>query len=140
MTSFTPWQATNAYPAGDAPFDVTRTGGPQPFYHNLMDERRSMWRSTPEATYPDGYLGTLNTRRQDRLLNNLISRAQTRPYSRGVHKGERIDGRDYFFPAEFTEMSGLELQSMAEWFDDAPTGYPDRFAQGIYDTLSVGRF
>jgi hypothetical protein len=50
--SFTPWQGNNAYPAGDAPFDVTRVGGPQPFFHNLMDERRSMFRATPEAQYP----------------------------------------------------------------------------------------
>jgi guanylate kinase len=51
-----------------------------------------------------------------------------------VHKGERIDGRDYFFPDEFTPETGLELQSMAEWFDYEPTGWRERFVRGIVDT------
>jgi hypothetical protein len=87
------------------------TGGPQPHFHNVLDEQRSMWRSTPESVYPDGYLGTLESRRSDRLLQNLIDRQRNRPYTRGVHKGERIDGSDYFWPVEFGPMTGLMMEA-----------------------------
>jgi hypothetical protein len=116
---------------------VTRTGGPQPFFHNLLDERRSMWRATPEAQYPDGYLGTLNSRRADRLMNNLIDRSRNRPYTRGVHKGERIDGRDYFWPEEFNPMTGLELEAMGEKY--APPGLGMEWdANPLWDNPTVG--
>lgn len=111
MTSFSQWQGSRTYPAGDAPFDPTLPGGMSPYFHDLNDERRSGWHSTPEATYPDGYLGTLNARRSDRLMQNLIDRQRARPYTRGVHKGERIDGTDYFWPAEFGPDTGLMMQA-----------------------------
>ena len=41
---------------------------------DALDARRSMYNQTPEAQYPDGYLGTINTRRGDRLLDNLKGR------------------------------------------------------------------
>src|SRR5262245_14822679 len=96
--SFTPWQHSNQYPAGDAPFRAAEVFGPQPVGHDYLDNLRMAWRSTPEATIPDGYLGTVNSRRQDRLLDGLQARANNRPYTRGVHKGERIDTRDYYWP------------------------------------------
>jgi hypothetical protein len=111
VTSFSQWQGSRTYPAGDAPFDPTLPGGMSPYFHDLNDERRSGWHSTPEATYPDGYLGTLNARRSDRLMQNLIDRQRARPYTRGVHKGERIDGTDYFWPAEFGPDTGLMMQA-----------------------------
>jgi hypothetical protein len=73
-----------------------------------------MWRRTPEATYPDGYLGTINSKRQDRILNGLKQRENNRPYTRGVHKGERIDGRDYFWPDEFNPWTAMEMEQMGE--------------------------
>jgi hypothetical protein len=59
---------------------------------------------TPSAEYPDGYLGTIRSRRDDRgtgtdtVLDSLKSRQNQRGYQRGVHKGERIDPGQYMWP------------------------------------------
>ena len=136
MPSFTQFQGRE-YPAADAPFDVNRVAGPQPFFRDLLDERRSMWRTTPEAQYPDGYLGTLNSRRADRLMNNLIDRSRNRPYTRGIHKGERIEGRDYFWPDEFNPETGLMLEAMGEKF--APPGMGLEWSgRPLWDNPTIG--
>jgi hypothetical protein len=60
---------------------------------------------TPSAEYPDGYLGTIRSRRDDRgngtdtVLDSLKSRQTQRGYQRGVHKGERIDPGQYMWPS-----------------------------------------
>lgn len=110
MGSNTQWYS-NQYPAADTPVQQAVVGGPQPYFRSVLDMRRSGWRSTPEATYPDGYLGTINSRRGDRLLDGLKERTNKRPYTRGVHKGTKIDSSDYFWPAEFNPMSALESQA-----------------------------
>jgi hypothetical protein len=74
------------------------------------------WRRTPEATYPDGYLGTIPSRRGDRLMDGLKARQTNRPYTRGVHKGERIDNRDYFWPAEFNLFTALAMEAQGSRF------------------------
>src|SRR5688500_16168090 len=97
--TFTPWLKLSPYQVGvpGAPTTggggspVATPGGPQPFFRDAQDERRSMWRRTPDAQYPDGYLGTIPSRRGDRILDTLKSRQNQRSYQRGVHKGERID-------------------------------------------------
>jgi hypothetical protein len=112
MASFTPYLTTRQeYPAGDAPFRVAETFGPQPRGRDYLDDLRMNWRRTPAAEYPDGYLGTIETRRGDRLLDGLKSRMNARPYTRGVHKGERIEHRDYFWPPEFNQWSALEAEA-----------------------------
>lgn len=110
MASFTQWQQKGAYPAGDTPFRSAEVAGPQPFFHDPLDAMRSMYKRTPDAQYPDGYLGTIQSRRQDRLRSSLQRRSDNKPYSRGVHKGERLDGRDYFWPAEMQPTDGLVAQ------------------------------
>jgi hypothetical protein len=90
------------------------------------------WRRTPDATYPDGYLGTLNTRRGDRLLDGLKQRMNNRPYTRGIHKGERIDGRDYFWPAEFNQWTALEME--AEGLKFFPPGIAEYLPDERYPT------
>ena len=110
MPSFTQWQQRD-YPGGTAPFRVAETFGPVPPAHDYLDSVRMYWRRTPEATYPDGYLGTVNSRRGDRLLDGLKARTQNRPYTRGIHKGERIDARDYQWPEEFNLWTGLQYQA-----------------------------
>jgi hypothetical protein len=61
---------------------------------------------TPSAEYPDGYLGTIRSRRDDRgiptdtVLDSLKNRQNQRAYQRGVHKGERIDPAQYFWPKD----------------------------------------
>ena len=81
--------------------------GPEPFYRDTLDERRTGWRSTPEAMYPDGYLGLTSPRRGDRILPAVGKRLNGRNYVRGVHKGERIETSDYFWPEEFGLDSGV---------------------------------
>ena len=78
---------------------------------DAMDARRLGAGRTPEAEYPDGYLGTIQSRREDRLLTDLKKRLGDRSYQRGVHKGERIDPSDYLWPAEFTPDRGLAMQA-----------------------------
>ena len=119
--SFAPWQARD-YPAGQAPFRVAETMGPQPVPRNDLDALRMMWRRTPEATYPDGYLGTINPRRQDRLLDGLKARQANRPTTRGIHKGERIDARDYLWPEEFNPWTALELEAQGLKFSPPGLG------------------
>ena len=109
--SFTPYQARDYPQSIDAPFRVAETFGPQPFAHNYLDSLRMNWRRTPEAQYPDGYLGTIPSRRGDRLMDGLKARTQNRPYTRGVHKGERLDNRDYFWPPEFNQWTGLAMEA-----------------------------
>lgn len=131
MASFNQWQSRE-YPAGDAPFRAAEVAGPQPFFRNDLDALRSMWRRTPEAQYADGYLGTINPRREGRMQNSLANRTNNRPYTRGVHKGERLDGRDYFWPDEFNLMSGLIAEDQGVRFvipgalQDAGMVGPDR--------------
>ena len=43
-------------------------------------------------------------------MDGLKARTTNRPYTRGVHKGERIDRQDYFWPQEFNLWSGLEAE------------------------------
>jgi hypothetical protein len=106
-----------------SPGSVVVGGGggiPEPFFRNVADERRSMYRRVPSAEYPDGYLGTIETRRGDRLLNAVKGRVNERNYQRGVHKGERIDPSDYYWPPEFTPEKGLATQ--ARGMHQAPIG------------------
>jgi hypothetical protein len=61
---------------------------------------------TPEAQYPDGYLGSANGRREGRMAKGNGD-PNTKPYARGVHRGERIDPGDYTWPAEQNPQRGL---------------------------------
>ena len=99
------------YPGSDAPFRIAETLGPVPRGHDYLDNLRMYWRRTPEAQYPDGYLGTVNSRRGDRLMDGLKARTTNRPNTRGIHKGERIDQRDYYWPPEFNLWTGLQYQA-----------------------------
>jgi hypothetical protein len=69
-----------------------------------MDFARMGVGRAPQAEYPDGYLGTIRSRRDDKgngtdtVLDSLKSRQTQRGYQRGVHKGERIDPTQYMWP------------------------------------------
>lgn len=87
----------------------TTTGGngtPVVPRSNLDYQRLGIGR-VPEAEYPDGYLGTIRSRRDDKgkpyavsdtVLDSLKNRTNQRAYQRGVHKGERIDPGQYMWP------------------------------------------
>jgi hypothetical protein len=72
-----------------------------------LDSARMGIGKTPEAEYPDGYLGTIRSRRDDRLLDSTKARVNQKSYQRGVHKGERIDQSDYYWPQQLDPQRGL---------------------------------
>lgn len=81
-------------------------------FRSGLDARRSMQNNrTPSAEWPDGYLGTIQSRREDRLLDSVKNRVNQKSYQRGVHKGERIDPSDYFWPEQFQPTDGLAQQA-----------------------------
>ena len=69
----------------------------------------------PQAEYPDGYLGTIRSRRDDRLLDSVKSRLNQKAYQRGVHKGERIEPSMYFWADSFNDQMGLQRQAKAKY-------------------------
>lgn len=84
----------------------------------------------PSAEYPDGYLGTIRSRRDDRLLDSIKNRVGQKSYQRGVHKGERIEPSAYFWPSEFNDQQGIQRQMKAKFDPEAgvyriPRAAPD---------------
>ena len=100
-------------------------------YRSILDARRSMGGEarTPSADYPDGYLGTITSRSEDKLLKKVKNRLNQRSYQRGVHKGERIDPSDYAWRDGVDPQAGLENEATgARW---SPRGNPvERLAHG----------
>ena len=90
-------------------YTTTGGGGTPIVPRSSMDFLRLGVGRTPSAEYPDGYLGTIRSRRDDKgkpyatsdtVLDSLKARQNQRGYQRGVHKGERIDPGDYIWPEE----------------------------------------
>ena len=97
-------------------------GGGTPVARSELDSLRIGVGRQPQAEYPDGYLGTIRSRRDDkgrrsstsdRVLDSLKQRTAQRPYQRGVHKGERIDASSYYYPSGLSPERGLERQARA---------------------------
>jgi hypothetical protein len=94
-------------------------GGGVPVARSELDFLRLGVGRAPQAEYPDGYLGTIRTRRDDRgrasgtsdvVLDALKVRVGQRSYQRGVHRGERIDVQDYYYPAGLEATRGIARQ------------------------------
>lgn len=85
-------------------YTTTGGGGTPITPRSAMDYLRLGVGKTPSAEYPDGYLGTIRSRRDDKgngsdtVLDSLKARQTQRGYQRGVHKGERIDPGEYMWP------------------------------------------
>lgn len=88
-------------------YTTTGGGGTPIVPRSDMDYLRLGVGRTPSAEYPDGYLGTIRSRRDDKgkpyavsdsVLDSLKARQNQRGYQRGVHKGERIDPGQYMWP------------------------------------------
>lgn len=114
------WQYLSPMGAPQPGTPVQNGGGGRTLsgYRDILDAKRSVATPrTPNAEYPDGYLGNVNSRREDRLLQAVQSRLTNRNYQRGVHKGDKIDQSDYFWPREFNPMSGLQAEAdgMRRW-------------------------
>jgi hypothetical protein len=113
--SFSNWQT----PSASQETGIVSGTGPTPVFRNPKDQRIAAYGAGPDTQYPDGYLGTMSSnRRQDKLTNAV--RANQRTYSRGVHKGERINAGDYIWPKEFNLLTGVMLESKGKKF--APPG------------------
>lgn len=88
-------------------YTTTGGGGTPIVPRSDMDYLRLGVGRAPQAEYPDGYLGSIRTRRDDKgkpyavsdtVLDSLKARQNQRGYQRGVHKGERIDPGEYMWP------------------------------------------
>jgi hypothetical protein len=88
-------------------YTTTGGGGTPVVPRSGMDFARMGVGRAPQAEYPDGYLGTIRSRRDDKgkpyamsdtVLDSLKNRQNQRAYQRGVHKGERIDPGSYMWP------------------------------------------
>jgi hypothetical protein len=94
-------------------------GGGMPSARSDLDSMRMGTGRVPMAEYPDGYLGTIRSRRDDKgkpnsvsevVLGGIQSRVTQRSYQRGVHKGERIDPGDYVWPSTWNPETGISNQ------------------------------
>jgi len=85
----------------------------------------------PSAEYPDGYLGTIRSRRDDRILDSIKSRIGQKSYQRGVHKGERIEPSMYFWPSEFNDKMGIQRESKAKYDPTSGTYRVPRQGQNL---------
>ena len=88
-------------------YTTTGGGGTPMVPRSQMDFLRLGVGRAPQAEYPDGYLGSIRTRRDDKgkpysigdtVLDSLKNRQNQRAYQRGVHRGERIDPAQYMWP------------------------------------------
>lgn len=116
--------SNQSFSSWNSPSDPPNAGsllllGPAPVFRNAKDARLASFGQSPDAQYPDGYLGTITNRRQDKV-QNAVTRMNQRQYSRGVHKGERIDPGDYIWPKTFNLFTALEYEAKGKKF--APTG------------------
>lgn len=116
-------------PAPVTPGAIVGSMPPQPWVRSVLDARRMMYNRTPNAEYPSGYLGTITSRRGDRMLDSLKARVNQKAYQRGVHLGERIDPGDYLWPDDTNPLSGIQRQAITgqryaprlEYFQPTPT-------------------
>jgi hypothetical protein len=113
VNNFSPqqnWQSIG----GNGYYGYNNQGGAgTPIARDEMDASRIGVGRVPSAEYPDGYLGTMRSRRDDRLLDSIKSRVNQKAYQRGVHKGERIEPSMYFYPEGLGLMTGIERQMSA---------------------------
>ena len=114
VNNFSPqqnWQSLG----GNGMYGYNNQGGAGPSVaRDSMDASRIGVGRIPSAEYPDGYLGTIRSRRDDRLLDSIKNRVNQKAYQRGVHKGERIEPSMYFWPENINDMSGIERQMKAK--------------------------
>ena len=98
-------------------YTTTGGGGTPVTPRSQMDFMRLGVGRAPQAEYPDGYLGSIRTRRDDKgkpyavsdtVLDSLKNRQNQRAYQRGVHKGERIDPAQYIWPQNLSPERSLK--------------------------------
>ena len=101
-------------------YTTTGGGGTPVVPRSSMDFLRLGVGRAPQAEYPDGYLGTIRTRRDDKgkpysigdtVLDSLKNRQNQRAYQRGVHRGERIDPAQYMWPKNLEPDRGVKSKN-----------------------------
>jgi hypothetical protein len=114
VNNFSPqqnWQSLG----GNGFYGYNNQGGQgTPVARGDLDAIRIGTGRVPSAEYPDGYLGTIRSRRDDRLLDSIKSRVGQKSYQRGVHKGERIEPSGYYWSPEFNDQMGIKRQAKAK--------------------------
>lgn len=78
-----------------------------------LDAKRQAAGFAPGASYPDGYLGTITSRQEDKTMAVLQSRLTSTSYQRGVHAGELQPKGAYFWSEDMNPMMGLQRQQQA---------------------------
>jgi hypothetical protein len=114
-SSFSPnqnWQSLG----GGGFYGYNNQGGQGiPVARGELDSIRIGTGRVPSAEYPDGYLGTIRSRRDDRLLDSIKNNVNKKAYQRGVHKGERIEPSAYYWTPDFNAQTGLQRQMLAQY-------------------------
>jgi hypothetical protein len=87
-----------------------------------LDAKRIADGLAPGSSYPDGYLGTIIDRRQDRMLGVLQSKLTSKSYQRGVHKGERLGQDSYYWTDEMNPDQGIQRQMATAQMEDIEGG------------------
>ena len=114
VNNFSPQQNWQSLGGGGLYGYNNQGGQGLPVARDEMDASRIGVGRIPSAEYPDGYLGTIRSRRDDRLLDSIKSRVNQKAYQRGVHKGERIEPSMYFWPEGVNPMMGIARQMKAK--------------------------
>lgn len=115
FNSFAPnqnWQSMG----GNGFYGYNNQGGQGiPVARSDLDGLRIGTGRVPSAEYPDGYLGTIRSRRDDKLLDSIKNKVNQKAYQRGVHKGERIEPSMYYWTPDFAADSGIKRQARAKF-------------------------
>ena len=128
--NFSPQQNWQSIGAGGLSGYNNMGGQGTPVARGDLDAIRIGTGRVPSAEYPDGYLGTIRSRRDDRLLDSIKSRVNQKAYQRGVHKGERIEPNAYYWSMDFNDQMGIKRQMKAKFDPEAgvfrvPRSAPD---------------
>lgn len=100
------------------------TGGIRVAGRDPLDSTRLGIGRVPSAEYPDGYLGGMRSRRDDKLLGT--ERSTSRAYSRGVHAGERVPMSAYTWPSDWDPLRGIRNQARGVRTTPVGIGVPSR--------------
>jgi len=102
---------------GIAPGEAVTGGGGDPSVvspRSPLDAARMANGFAPGASYPDGYIGDITDRQQDKLLGAVQKGLTTKSYQRGVHKGEVLGRDSYYWTADCNPDAGIARESMAQ--------------------------
>ena len=114
VNNFSPQQNWQSLGGGGLQGYNNMGGSGTPVARSELDAIRIGTGRVPSAEYPDGYLGTIRSRRDDRLLDSIKNRVGQKSYQRGVHKGERVEPSAYFWSQDFNDEMGIKRQGRAK--------------------------